>query len=174
MKSQHRSNVAGYAKIAYPGLYQGIDLLTWGHPTGMKYEFHVAPGADWRNIQVSYGGSGGLSLAADGSLHIATPLGDLVEEAPVLYQVVDGNRMTVAGRFVLLDADKYGFVVTGMYDPSRELVIDPDLAWATYLGGAALMLVTASPWTLSETCMWRAPVFRRAGPPRVRITPRPP
>lgn len=135
--SQHRSNVPGYQKIEYPSLYPGIDLLTWAQPAGMKYEFHVAPGADWRNIQVTYSGANGMSLAADGSLHIATPLGDLVEQAPVLYQIVDGKRVTVAGEFVLQNDQTYRFSVTGQYDPSRELVIDPNLAWATYLPGYA-------------------------------------
>jgi len=99
-QDQHRSNVPGYQKVSYSGLYQGIDLLTWGQRDGMKYEFHVAPGADWRDIRVTYGGTGGLGLGADGSLHIATPLGDLVEQAPILYQLVDGNRVAVAGRFI--------------------------------------------------------------------------
>jgi hypothetical protein len=133
--SQHRSNVAGYEKISYPNLYKGIDLLTWAQPTGMKYEFHVAPGADWRNIQVTYSGANGMTLAPDGSLHIATPLGDLVEQAPVVYQLVNANRVEVAGNFVLVDADTYAFSVTGAYDPLRELIIDPDLAWATFLKG---------------------------------------
>jgi hypothetical protein len=131
--SQHRSNVPAYEKIRYPELYDGIDLLASGQSDGMKYEFHVAPGADWRDIKVSYSGSEGLTLAADGSLHVATPLGDVVEQAPVLYQVVDGNRVEVTGKFVLIDADTYGFEVSGAYDVSQELVIDPDLAWATYL-----------------------------------------
>jgi hypothetical protein len=137
--SQHRSNVPGYQKIEYPGLYPGIDLLTWAQPTGMKYEFHVAPGADWRNIQVTYSGANGMSLGADGSLHIATPLGDLVEQAPVIYQIVDGKRLAVAVEFVLQDDQTYRFAVTGQYDPSRELVIDPNLAWATFLPGSTTL-----------------------------------
>lgn len=38
--------------------------------------------------------------------------------------------------YQLLDGDTVGFAVSGDYDPSTELVIDPDLAWATYLGGS--------------------------------------
>lgn len=134
--SQQRTDVAGYQKIKYPNLYPGIDLLTFGQSDGMKYEFHVAPNASWQNIRVSYSGTTGLSIDSTGALHIGTPLGDMVEKAPLLYQVKSGNRVAVAGHFVLLDSNTYGFSVTGQYDPSSELVIDPDLSWATYLGGS--------------------------------------
>ena len=134
-QAQHRTNVAGYQKIEYASLYAGIDLLTWGQQDGMKYEFHVAPHADWRNIRVSYSGSTGLSLGADGSLHIGTSLGEIVEQAPVLYQTINGVRTNVAGHFILIDKDTYSFAITGKYDHSRQLVIDPNLSFATYLGG---------------------------------------
>lgn len=134
-QAQHRTNVPGYQKIEYANLYAGIDLLTWGQQDGMKYEFHVAPHADWRKIRVSYSGSTGLSLGADGSLHIGTPLGEIVEQTPVLYQTINGVGTNVAGHFILIDKDTYGFAVTGEYDHSRQLVIDPNLSFATYLGG---------------------------------------
>ena len=44
--------------------------------------------------------------------------GDLVEQAPVLYQMQGDARQTVAGSFVLSGADQVGFQV-GAYDPSR-------------------------------------------------------
>ena len=43
--------------------------------------------------------------------------------------------MEVAGQFVLLDSGAYSFDVTGTVDLEHERVIDPDLAWSTYLGG---------------------------------------
>jgi hypothetical protein len=133
--SQHRTHVASYQKIQYANLYAGIDLLTSGQRDGMKYEFHVAPNANWNDIRVSYSGATKLSLGADGSLHIGTPLGEMIEQAPLLYQTIGGVRHEVAGHFVLIDANTYGFSVTGQYDASHELVIDPDLSWAAYLGG---------------------------------------
>lgn len=41
-----RIGVASYQTVAYPGLHDGIDLLTFGRRNSLKYEFHVAPGAD--------------------------------------------------------------------------------------------------------------------------------
>jgi hypothetical protein len=110
--------------------------LTWGHRDSLKYEFHVAPGADYRQIQVHYAGIAGLSLAGDGSLAVdlGNGWGSLVDDKPYVYQQIGGEKVEVAGRFVLLDQQTYAFEITGSYDTARELVIDPDLAWSTYLG----------------------------------------
>ncbi|MHB1036456.1 MAG: DUF7948 domain-containing protein [Pirellulales bacterium] len=133
-----RSSVPGYATVAYENLYAGIDLKTWGKRDGLKYEFHVAPGADYRQIQVSYERIDDLALAEDGSLrvHLGAGWGELIDDAPYIYQMVDGQQVAVAGQFELIDSRTYTFAVTGDYDRGRELVIDPDLAWASYLGGS--------------------------------------
>ena len=78
-QSTWRSAVPTFEKVAYQGLYDGIDLYTWGQRDNLKYEFHVAPGADYRQIEVQYEGADGLSLDAAGNLHVQTSLGDLVE-----------------------------------------------------------------------------------------------
>ncbi|MHB1034950.1 MAG: DUF7948 domain-containing protein [Pirellulales bacterium] len=133
-----RSNVPGYATVAYENLYEGIDLKTWGKRDGLKYEFHVAPGADYRQIRVSYAGIEGLTLAEDGSLrvHLGAGWDDLVDDAPYVYQMADGQQVAVDGQFELVDFRTVTFAVAGDYDPNAELVIDPELAWSTYLGGA--------------------------------------
>ncbi|MFH0964927.1 MAG: SBBP repeat-containing protein, partial [Planctomycetota bacterium] len=129
-------NVPSYRMVAYARLYEGIDLLMWGRQDGLKYEFHVTPGADYRDIRVSYDGAEGLYIDDEGALHIKTTLGELVESAPYVYQEINGQRVEVAGRFALADADTYVFEVTGQYDGSFDLIIDPSLAWSTYLGGS--------------------------------------
>ena len=118
-ESNWRSEVPSYEAVAYEGLYDGIDLHTWGQRSHLKYEFHVAPGADYRQIQVRYDGIEGLQVADDGSLHVALGEGwdELVDDAPYIYQVIDGQQVEVAGRFVVLDEFSYSFEVTGAYDP---------------------------------------------------------
>ena len=57
-----------------------------------------------------------------------------MQRAPVLYQDGAGGRQAVAGRFTL-DGDGQVSFVVGAYDSGRPLVIDPVLAYSTYLGG---------------------------------------
>jgi hypothetical protein len=53
----------------------------------------------------------------------------------VAYQEGPAGRESVASRYVLFDDGSVGFEL-GSYDASRELVIDPVLSYATYLGGS--------------------------------------
>ena len=134
-----QSDVPAYEQVAYLGLYDGIDLVTWGQRDSLKYEFHVAPGADWSQIAVRYEGIAGLGLAEDGSLRVSLGglWGEVLDDAPYAYQVIGDQRVAVAASFAILDGTTYGFSITGAYDPTRELVIDPDLAYCTYLGGSS-------------------------------------
>jgi hypothetical protein len=75
-QSRWRSEVPTYETVAYLGLYEGIDLLTWGRRDSLKYEFHVAPGADYRQIRVRYEGIDGLVLDPLGNLHVQTSVGE--------------------------------------------------------------------------------------------------
>lgn len=133
-EDQWRTGVTGYQSVAYPGLYDGIDLLTFSNATNIKYEFHVTPGTDYSQISMTYSGVNGLSLDADGRLIASTAVGDLIDDAPVIYQDIDGQRVPVSGEYVLHDSDTVGFKITGMYSADHALVIDPDLTWSTYLG----------------------------------------
>src|SRR5260370_39957968 len=53
----------------------------------------------------------------------------------MVYQEVGGVRQEVAGRYVMKEKRQIGFRVAA-YDPSRPLIIDPVLAYSTYLGGS--------------------------------------
>jgi hypothetical protein len=133
-----RTSVPTFQKVAYPDLYDGIDLQASAQENGLKYEFRVAAGADYQQIQVTLDGANGLSLAPDGSLHIATSLGEVVDAAPSIYQDVGGVQVAVAGGFALIDTDTYAFSITGAFDPSTDLIIDPQVVWSTYLGGTGM------------------------------------
>ena len=132
--SQWRTNVPNYGKVTYDDVYPGIDLVYYGNQGQLEYDFVVAPGASPQVIQLSVEGAEGLRLNRRGDLVIHTAGGDVVQQAPVLYQEVGGVRRPVSGRFVL-DGTEVRFRV-GRYDHSRPLVIDPVLSYSTYLGGS--------------------------------------
>jgi hypothetical protein len=110
--------VATYKTVVYEGLYDGIDLHAFSRSGQMKYEFHVAPGGDWAQIELTYTGVERLFLGEDGSLHIETELGPIVDEDLLIYQEIDGEIVDVAGHFALIDEDTYTFTVTGPCDPT--------------------------------------------------------
>lgn len=129
-----RSNVPTYGAVTYRGLYPGIDLVYRGEGGYLKSAFLVAPGADPARIRLVYDGVQGMHLDSDGALILETGLGDLVEEAPLIYQEAGAGRQEIPGRYLLLGDKRVGFEI-GAYDPGLPLVIDPVLYWSTYLGG---------------------------------------
>jgi len=133
--STWRSEVPTFETVGYLDLWAGVDLLTWGRRDGLKYEFRIAPGADPGQIRLRYEGIEGLWLDDSGALHVVTPLGEVVDDAPFIYQEIGGERVQVAGAFLLADACTLSFAITGSYDPGFTLVIDPTIAWSSYLGG---------------------------------------
>ena len=135
--SKGHTNIANYAEVAYNGVYRGINLVYHGDQQQLEYDFVVQPGASPGAIRLAFGGVTGKSLDAQGNLVLHTSGGDMVEHAPVAYQVVDGVQHAVASRFVLGRGGQVSFQV-GHYDHSKPLVIDPvlSLSYSTYLGGA--------------------------------------
>jgi hypothetical protein len=65
---------------------------------------------------------------------VQTSLGVLKDAAPVSYQRIGGERVEVKSRYELTGDGGYGFAV-GTYDPRYPLIIDPGLAYSTFLGG---------------------------------------
>jgi hypothetical protein len=135
--SQWRTNIANYGRVEYRNVYPGVDIVYYGNQRRLEYDFLLAPGADPGLIALDFQGAQDIGLNADGNLILHTPGGDVVEDAPVLYQGSGVGRQLVAGHYVLEGNGRIGFSV-GAYDSSRSLVIDPALSYATYLGGAGI------------------------------------
>jgi hypothetical protein len=130
--SQWHTNIPNYGQVEYPSVYPGIDLLYSGTRGELTYHFVVAPNADPGAIRLEIRGAQGVTLDAHGDLVLDLPGGAVIDQAPVLYQQIDGVRRAVAGSFVLDGNNDVRFAV-GAYDHSRPLVIDPTLSYATYL-----------------------------------------
>ncbi|HEV8597658.1 MAG TPA: SBBP repeat-containing protein [Candidatus Dormibacteraeota bacterium] len=132
--SAWKTGLPTYGELVYRGLWPGIDLAFRGEAGTLKYEFRVAPGADVSNIRLEYRGADMLTLSPTGDLILSTAVGPITDAKPVSYQVVGGNRVPVESRYAL-EGNTYGFAL-GAYDTSRPVVIDPGLAYSTYLGGS--------------------------------------
>jgi len=131
-----RTGVPQFGKVAYRGVWPGIDLVYHGQARQLEYDFVVLPGADPSAIAVAVEGADGARLTPEGDLVVRAGSAEIRQSKPVLYQEIDGARRPVAGSFTLDSPDRYGFRV-GSYDLSRPLIIDPVLSWSTNLGGTA-------------------------------------
>jgi hypothetical protein len=131
-----RTNVTTYAKVHYRAIYPGIDLVFYGNQRQLEYDFVVAPGADPLAIALGFEGAERIEIDAAGDLVLHTGAGAIRQRRPLIYQDIDGRRRTIEGSYVLRAANRVGFQVAA-YDASRALVIDPVLAYSTYLGGGA-------------------------------------
>src|SRR5262249_19811254 len=80
--------------------------------------------------RVSVDNSGQLVLTkADGSgaAVYASP--------PVIFQMNGANKTIVPGKYLDLGNGQVGFQITGSYNPSLPLIIDPTFAYSTFIGG---------------------------------------
>ena len=132
-----RTDVANYQSVVYEEIYSGIDLKYYGSEKQMEYDFVVSPGADPTQIKVRYDGTQELAVSSSGHLIITTEWGEVIEQPPIVYQLADGRRQSVACRYVLRDDRTFGFEIGDDYDRMLAVVIDPVLSYSTYLGGSS-------------------------------------
>ena len=133
--SKWRTDLPTYGKVKYSAVYPGVDLVYYGNQRQLEYDFVVAPGADASQVHLHFAGADKLAIDSNGNLKISASNGEISFHKPVVYQMKDGKREPVSGRFELLAKSDLDFAL-GNYDHTRELVIDPTLAYSTYLGGS--------------------------------------
>src|SRR5215510_5645590 len=88
--SRWRTSVPQFARVRYREIYPGIDLVYYGNQGQLEYDFRVAPGADPKNIQLSFDGASGLRLDS-GDLLVRMGAGDFWLKAPRVYEEGSGS-----------------------------------------------------------------------------------
>jgi hypothetical protein len=132
-----RSHVTGFERVRYANLYPGIDLVYHGEGhQRLEYDLAVAPGADPGQIRLRISGDHEAQIGKDGELDLDGPEGVVRLDSPMLYQNIANGKRAIAGGFVQLAKNEFGFRTAG-YDKSRPLIIDPtiNLLYSTYAGG---------------------------------------
>jgi hypothetical protein len=143
-RSRWRTHVEAYARVRYPQVLPGVDVVYYGTGRGhFEYDLEFAPGTDPRFATVAFHGVESIEIDAHGAARLRLSGGAEIDQpAPIAYQVdAEGRRAMVDVRFERRPAG-LGFVV-GAFDPTRTLVIDPTLLYSTYLGGSLADQVNA-------------------------------
>ncbi|MCP4582002.1 MAG: hypothetical protein GY839_10310 [candidate division Zixibacteria bacterium] len=135
-QSKWQTNVPSYSSIVYHDIYPGIDLKYYGNDKSLKYDFIIKPGADVSQIQIRYDGIDNLGVTPSGDLEINTSFGEMHEKAPRIYQDMNGLKTEVSGRYELKEPGVFGFAFDESFNPEITLIIDPELAYSTFLGGS--------------------------------------
>jgi hypothetical protein len=129
------TNIPNYRKVAEHGIYPGIDLVYYGTQRQLEYDFVIAPGASPGKIKIAFKGAKYLHTDADGDLVLSVAGdNDVRLHKPIAYQQMGAEKQLVAANYVSKGKDTVEFVI-GEYDASRPLIVDPILAYSTYLGG---------------------------------------
>jgi len=132
-----RTQAPTFGAVRYREVFPGIDLKFYGAGPVLEYDLIIRPGADPARAKFQVEGVAGLEITGEGDLAMRLPGGKVVmQKKPLIYQEVSGRRVPREGKFHIPDdaSFTYGFQVAA-YDSSQPLVIDPAIAYSTFLGG---------------------------------------
>lgn len=122
-------NVKSYTGVWLNNIYNNINLHYYSGKSGLKYDYIVKAGADYKQIKFQVTGAE-IIPQPDGSLKLNTPLGTIIEGAPIAFQ----NGQALKTKWIVQN-NVLSFEVEN-YNPQLELILDPAVrAWGTYYGG---------------------------------------
>jgi hypothetical protein len=130
------TDIRTYRKVAYRGVYPGIDQIFYGNEQQLEYDFIVSPGANPGAIKLAFKGASDMAIDLHGDLVLHAKGSQEVRlHKPYVYQEINGGKREIPSRYVMRAKHQVGFEIND-YDVSRPLVIDPVLSYSTYLGGS--------------------------------------
>src|SRR5438445_292445 len=91
--------------------------------------------ADPKAITLAFEGVKGVAIDALGDLVLRADGSEVSLRKPFVYQEREGQRAVIPTRYVLKAERQVSFDVAA-YDATKPLIIDPVLAYSTYLGGS--------------------------------------
>lgn len=130
-KDNWASNASVYEELIAKDVYPYIDLKLYSSNTNFKYDFIVHPNGNINKISLTYTGTDNMQLK-DGKLVIKTSIGEVYEQKPYAYQIINGEKKVVEANYVL-NNQTLSFQI-GNYNKNIDLIIDPTLVASTYSG----------------------------------------
>jgi len=135
--SKWAEGVRVFGEVSYQSIYPQIDLKVYSKEDGnMKYDFILQPGANHNWIKLKYEGANHLKIN-NGNLEVQTAVGDIIEQKPYAYQIINGAEVQVSCAYILDDNNVLGFQIFSDYDRDQPLIIDPTLIVSTFTGSTA-------------------------------------
>ena len=133
--SQWVSDLQRGSVVEYTDLLPGVDVRYVGQASAVRFDLLLDAGVDPDSVAIEFEGARRVRVNQRGDLIVFLRRGPTLRfDAPIAYQLVDGEEVDVESGFVVQDGT-VGFVL-GDYDTSLPLVIDPTVDLTTYLGGS--------------------------------------
>jgi len=132
-RSLWQTKVRGYETVKYNNIYKNIDFVMYDANQTLKYDFIVKKGGSPENIKLKYNHLNNLFLDNDGRLHLVNAVNEIIEDAPYVYQVINGEKREVKSEYQL-NGTTISYHFPNGYDKKYDLVIDPTLIMSTYSG----------------------------------------
>lgn len=132
-KSKWRQGVHPVRAIDIQAVYPGVDVRVASSNANPKVDYIVGAGADPSQIKVQYNGLDGIEIK-NGRLILKTSVGIVEELEPYAYQDVQGERVEIECVYQLINNNTAGFVFPKGYDKNLELIIDPEVEFASLTG----------------------------------------
>ena len=132
--SRWHTDIPTYADVTARGVYPGIDIRYHGSGDQLEYDFIVGPGADAGAIVMKFGLHTRTTIERNGDLVITAGTTVVTEQKPLAWQTIAGHRIAVRAAFTRARSGAIALSIGG-YNHAFALVIDPTIAYATYLGG---------------------------------------
>lgn len=128
------TSVPHFEKVRIRGIRKGVDLLCYADGAQFEYDLVLHAGSRAEDLLLRFTGAEKMSLTEKGDLRIQTAAGDLLQHKPRVWQQAGTRREPITAGYRLRD-DGTVSISVGTYDRARDLVIDPVISYATYLGG---------------------------------------
>lgn len=134
-KNWHQG-IPQYGRVRVKDVYDGIDLIFYGHGHHMEYDFVVRPGGNPDEIRLAFNGVDSMQVdAKNGDLVMKTKGGSEMRQIqPRVYQQEGDKKVEVAGGYQILGSGEAVFRLA-KYDRQKALVVDPQVEFTTFLEG---------------------------------------
>ncbi len=134
-KSKWKSDVRNYKQVFLRNIYDNIDYEVITGISGLKYNFHVKPGANPFKIKLKYTGVENIKIK-DSALILKLEINEVIEHKPYAYQIINETVVQVPCIYVLKE-NVLSYDFPKGYSKEHDLVIDPLLVFSAQIGATA-------------------------------------
>jgi hypothetical protein len=112
-----RTNIPTCKAVLYRNAYPGIDIRFYGNNRRLEYDVIVKPGADPSRVRFRYSGAQDVRVVENGDLAVDFAGGAVIQQKPVVYQMVAGKRVARSGAFLVREDHRSPRAAIGPHRP---------------------------------------------------------